>query len=196
LIQAGDRTDDFADDILSQPFSGIGDKFAGNPLHLPHAKAGGHQFCPNAHDPTHADAPIVCCTHSGFCSGHPANEFLNFVGWTFLEQEGENYPNRFLGHAAINRDIRDETVEKIIHGPTPFNRPHSGRLAVIISTGRQEDKTYATIATGAAGQMTNSFAKRCTKVTIAYARDRNSVDRLNDWLGLKLIGGAMPQREP
>ena len=55
----------------------------------------------------------------GLRSGHLVDERLNLVGRTFLEKESQNDSNRFLGHAPIDANLGDETIEKFVHGPTP-----------------------------------------------------------------------------
>src|SRR4029079_9223823 len=69
---------------------------------------------------THAKSPLTPgCLHDSFRARHLVDERLHLVGRTFLEKEGQNDSNRFLGHAPIHTNLGDKTIEKFVHGPTP-----------------------------------------------------------------------------
>jgi hypothetical protein len=47
---------------------------------------------------------------------------LNLVGRAILKKESQNDSDRFFGHDSIDANVRDKSIEKFVHHPTPQPR--------------------------------------------------------------------------
>src|SRR5476651_2313893 len=109
LTKAGNGTDDFANHVLARLLAGICNGLFGDALNLPHAQSRGHKFSSNPHNAAHQTRKStgticrsLCC---GFSAGHLAQQCLNLVRGTFIDEEREDDADRFLGHRAINTNV-------------------------------------------------------------------------------------------
>src|ERR1700722_20001179 len=118
LRQTWNCSDDLADRILARFLACKSEDVPGDALHLTHDEPRRHHLHAGAHHAAHAAAArALGLLDQRIGAGELGQERLYFVGWPFLDQEGENYPDSFLRRRSVYPDIGNEPSDQFVHCP-------------------------------------------------------------------------------